>query len=437
MQLCEVIDRLAEVVDGLEPGRLSGVDASRLVILFDHGKRLCEAGKGLAARRAVETKEWTKTGARSPQQWLSDVSGGSPGEAQRTLEAADGLVEHPELDRAVRAGEITSEQAGEIARVTKDHPEAVAGLIGKAKSLGYKGFREACRQVALSSHSREEDQAKARRQRESSYFRAYMESDGMGRLDGRLAPLEFAKFRSLFSPFEREAFDHARQQGRHDSDNRYRVDALIAMAQAAHDNTTTPAGDPVEQPDEHLPLPETDPASKPKRRLPATVIAVIDHAIFERGHALPGERHYIEGIGPVPVSVFEELMQDAILAAVITKGTDIARAVHLGRHPTALQRTALHVRDPHCVIPGCEQTEHLEIDHIPEYAQTHHTTLPELARECQLHHDQRTYQGATLTGSPGDWHWQPPPPEGPFPTAPPGWTGGPFDDQPTTTGPSP
>ncbi|HEX4863200.1 MAG TPA: hypothetical protein VFV02_03955, partial [Acidimicrobiales bacterium] len=195
------------------------------------------------------------------------------------------------------------------------------------------------------------------------------------------------------------------------------------------DDQLVPADDP--DPD--------SPAPKPKRKVPAMLIAVIDHAIFARGYALPGERHYIEGIGPVPVALLEELVtQDAFLAAVVIKGTDIARAVHMGRYPTALQRTALHVRDPHCVIPGCEQSEHLEIDHIPEYAQTHHTTLPELARECQLHHDQRTYQGAVLSGSPGNWHWQPPPHEGPFQPPPPGWTGGPFDDQPATTpGPGP
>ena len=444
MQLCEVIDRLAEVVDGLEPGRLTGVDASRLVKLFDRGERLCEAGKTLVAKRAVETKEWARTGARSPQDWLSGVSGKSPGQEQRTLEAAQGILGCPELEDAVRAGRITAEQAGEIARVSKDHPEAITGLIGKAQTLGFKGFKEACRQIALSSRSREDDQDKARRQRESSYYRTYMDRDGMGRLDGRLAPLEFAKLRSLFCPFEREAFDAARQRGERASEDRYRVDALLAMAQAAHDNFTPPAGNPTSPNQPHGPqeLLPTDAhpggATEPKRRLPAMVIAVIDHAIFARGYALPGERHYIEGIGSVPVSVLEELMQDATIAAVVTKGVDIASVVHLGRFPTALQRTALHVRDPHCVVPGCEQTEHLEIDHIPEYAQTHHTTLPELARECQLHHDQRTYQGAILTGGPGDWHWRPPPHEGPFQPPPPGWIGGPFDDQPTTTpGPSP
>ncbi|HLI54569.1 MAG TPA: HNH endonuclease signature motif containing protein [Acidimicrobiales bacterium] len=85
--------------------------------------------------------------------------------------------------------------------------------------------------------------------------------------------------------------------------------------------------------------------------------------------------------------------------------------------------TALRVRDPRCVVPGCDSTEGLEVDHIPEWEQTHHTTLDELARECAFHHDQRTYQGATLTGGPGHWHWTPPPP-GPFDDPP---RPGPFD----------
>lgn len=423
MQLFEVIDRLAEAVDGLEPGRLSGGDASNLLKLFDRGERLCAAGKTVLAKRAAETKEWARTGARSPQHWLSEVSGESPGQAQRTLETADQLAEYPELDEAVRGGEITAGQASEIARAAKDHPNAIKHLIEQAKTRGYKGFKEACRQVALSSHSREEDQAKAQRQRESRYCRMWTDRDGAGRLDARMAPVEFATFRSFFSPFEREAFDAARQKGEHEPTDRYRADALVAMAEAANANRTAATVESSDQPDElqQLLASDSDEAgpAKSNTKLPAMVIAVIDHAVFERGFALPGERHYIEGIGSVPIQHIEELMQDALIAALVMKGSDVGRGVHLGRHPTALQRTALHVRDPECVIPGCEETEHLEIDHIPEWNQTHHTTVTELARECSLHHDQRTYQGAILSGGPGNWEWQPPRTDGPFDDPPP------------------
>jgi hypothetical protein len=444
MQLSEVIERLAEAVDGLEPGCLSGPDASRLVKLFERGERLCNAGKRLVAQRAVATNEWAKSGARSPQEWLSSVSGESPGQAQKSLDTADRLARQPELEAALRNGDVSPGQADEISRVAEQHPEAITDLIDKARTRGYKGFKEACRQVGLSSKSRQEDQAKAKRQHESRYCRTWIDQEGMGRIDARLAPLDYAKFRSCFSPFERNVFDDARRRGLREPQECYRADALLEMAKSAGRNRATHASDSGSDPADELPqllLDDTEPGTSDSSRhkQPAMVIAVIDHAIFERGYALPGERHYIEGIGPVPVTWIEQLMNDAFIAAVVTKGTDIASVVHLGRFPTALQKTALHVRDPKCVIPGCEQTEHLEVDHVPDFSQTHHTTLPELARECALHHDQRTYQGAVLTGGPGNWHWQPPRADGPFDgpfdgpsegqTAAPA---GPFDDAPTT-----
>lgn len=151
---------------------------------------------------------------------------------------------------------------------------------------------------------------------------------------------------------------------------------------------------------------------------------VVDYQALLRGHTEAGEVCYVEGLGAVPVAVARELMKDAFVAAVLKDGVDIRRVVHFGRRPTRLQTTALRVRDPRCVVPGCEATEGLEVDHIPEWERTHHTTLDELARECAFHHDQRTYQGATLTGGSGHWQWTPPPP-GPFDELP-----GPFGKPP-------
>ena len=75
---------------------------------------------------------------------------------------------------------------------------------------------------------------------------------------------------------------------------------------------------------------------------------------------------------------------------------------------TAHQRTALEVRDRHCVVPGCHQTGHLEIDHVDGWAQTGITKLDRLARLCHFHHAQKTYDGYRLEGTPGHWTWTPP-----------------------------
>lgn len=59
----------------------------------------------------------------------------------------------------------------------------------------------------------------------------------------------------------------------------------------------------------------------------------------------------------------------------MTDGTDIQAVSHMGRRVTARQRTALEVRDPCCVVPGCEVRDHLEIDHTTGIKQHGRTKL--------------------------------------------------------------
>jgi hypothetical protein len=84
----------------------------------------------------------------------------------------------------------------------------------------------------------------------------------------------------------------------------------------------------------------------------------------------------------------------AFVAAVTTKGSEISQVVHLGRRPTALQRTALEVRSGCvCSIEDCTSKARLEIDHVADWAATGRTELRELAPVCGHHHDLKTYHG--------------------------------------------
>src|SRR5436189_189042 len=81
----------------------------------------------------------------------------------------------------------------------------------------------------------------------------------------------------------------------------------------------------------------TGAGSSPPRN---TVHVVIDHAALVRGKAEPGERCEVAGVGPVPVNVVRSMMDDAFVTAVVTNGVDVATVAHLGRRPTAHQRSA-------------------------------------------------------------------------------------------------
>src|SRR5579875_896087 len=521
MRVDEIADELAVLVAGLEPGCYRGPDAARLACSFERVERLAATAKTLLARRAVECGEWSKAGARTAAGWLSDLWGVPQGAAQGALTLAEAAAHNPDLDQAMRSGELSAAQAGEVAAAACSDPSSTKKMISNAKTRGFKGLREERRAVQSAARCAEDDTRRAQHQHKSRYLRTWADAEGCGRLDARLAPADFACFKAYLVPFEREAFQAARAEGRWESFDAYRADALLAMAEAScyppdhqpqpqtpFPATANPPAEPAEpvtaegaasgdgsifagifddpqtpfpagghaprdpsddqpgddQPgdDQLLGVTDAPPASPPPpsavppsavppnavppgaeasdavahglsarpagRRVPVEVVVVVDYQALIRGHTQDGEVCYVEGFGPVPVAVARRFMQDSFVAVVLKNGVDIRKVVHLGRRPTRMQMTALRVRDPRCVVPGCESTEGLEVDHIPEWEHTHHTTLDELARECAFHHDQRTYQGATLTGGPGHWHWTPPPPRtlreppptGPIPPPPPG-----------------
>jgi hypothetical protein len=217
----------------------------------------------------------------------------------------------------------------------------------------------------------------------SRSLRHWTDPDGTGRLDGRFTPDVLAELLGALEPFEAEVFRSARAEGRREGFDAYRADALLAMARAARDGGGKAAG------------------KSPRH----TVNVVIDHPALVRGHALAGERCEIQGVGPVPVGVVRSMMNDAFLTAVLTDGVDVLKVAHLGRHPTAHQRTALAVRDPECVVPGCHVRVGLEIDHVEPWSTTRITKLDALARLCRFHHAQKTHEGYRLEGGPGHWRW--------------------------------
>lgn len=126
------------------------------------------------------------------------------------------------------------------------------------------------------------------------------------------------------------------------------------------------------------------------------VVAVVDFAALCRGHALPGERCEIPGIGPVPVAAARELLGEGALRLVLTDGVDVRTVAHTRRRPSAHQLTALLARYDECCVAGCSSRVALQDDHDDPWARTHQTWLPNLKRVCPHHHARKTHKG---------WDW--------------------------------
>ena len=126
----------------------------------------------------------------------------------------------------------------------------------------------------------------------------------------------------------------------------------------------------------------------------------VDAQALRRGHVAGEELCEIAGVGPVPVSVARDLLGEAILKLVITNGVDVANVTHLGRGPTAAQRTALLWANPRCSVQGCDRRR-IEYDHQKPWADTKHTRLDELDPLCGFHHDLKTRLGYALVAGKG------------------------------------
>ena len=139
-----------------------------------------------------------------------------------------------------------------------------------------------------------------------------------------------------------------------------------------------------------------------KRRMNPRYLALVrvDAEALARGAVDDDEICEIAGLGPIPVSVARELLGDAILKVVITKGVDVMNVTHLGRSATAAQRIALLWSKPKCANEACS-SRFVQLDHREPWAQTKHTKLGELDPLCPHDHDLKTNHGWSLVEGKG------------------------------------
>lgn len=465
-RLAEGLETLGDVLAELDVATLHGDDARRLAELFAQAGRLCEAGLTITAARVAETGSWQSGGQPSPEAWVARTTHRSTTSARRTLETGRRVSRQPEVSAQLQAGTLSTEQAEEISAAAAEAPSATSELLEKARSdPSLPALRSACRHARAAASSEAEERARYRRIHASRALRTWTDADGAGRLDARMTADSLARLLSYLQPFEDREFERARLEGRRERYDAYSLDALLAMAEASAEAADEPEGDPdrpvaADGTRSGDPVAECggwgdagdgwsqresgdrddggsggppgagrrddrgggargsppgasgggDRSSTGTRRVraPATVLIRVDLPALRRGWSEAGEQCEIDGIGPVPVAVVREWTHDAFMALVVTDGVDVRSVVHLGRFATAAQRSALLVRDPECVVPGCHVRSRLEIDHVDPWESSHVTTLDRLARLCHRHHQMKTHQGWTLGGGPGFWSWDPP-----------------------------
>jgi hypothetical protein len=377
--LTEVLISIRSLVAGFEAEGLDAPDAAQIVEDCAEAERLLAALRVLAAATLDDKALWRREGFRSVAHWMAAKTGVAVGPAIASLEMAARLVDLPMVAEAFRGGRLSEAQARLIAEVATEVPEAQEQLIEAAGKLSLRALQEECRRVEAAAVVDEDD--RYRRVHRGRSLRSWTDRHGVGHLSARLTPDDLARVMNEVERRCDELVVDAVRGGWFEGRDVHRADALVDMARPG---SAKPAG-------------------------PETMIHVmVDHEALMRGHTVTGEQCEIPGIGPIPVTLARQLSEDAILKVLLTDGVDVKAVAHAGRTIPAHLRSALEVRDRKCIVPRCDRTVDLQIDHRNTYGQTQITRLEDLGLLCRWHHHQKTFLGYTYRGGPGTWEWLPP-----------------------------
>jgi Domain of unknown function (DUF222) len=487
----EAGDRLARLLDDLDPDRFTGPRARELWGAFDRIERLGAAGKTLLARRIAATHGRSGSADRSAADELARRGGTSSKTARDSVDTSSRLPNQPQIDAALRRGELSPAQADLISGAAAANPDEEQRLLEVAQHSSLPELRDECLRVKANADP--DAEATHRRIHQHRCLRRYTDAEGAWNLHARGTAECGAALNTVLDPIINQIFGAARRKGRHEAPEAYAFDALITMAKHAadSDNPATAPGhgsaetDQANPPDsadtagpesatrDHTVDPEdvagadtagpesaargdssagpdmadadstatglpftttqvdldmvdedvdgnsndtastfdavdreagapdsagespTSRRSRPRSNPRYLALLRLDVDALRRGAVHDQELCEIAGIGPIPVTVARDLLGDAIIKLIITRGVDVLNVTHLGRGPSAAQRAALLWRNPSCTVQGCSRTR-IEFDHRDPWANTHHTRLDELDPLCKFHHDQKTHLGYAL-----------------------------------------
>src|SRR4051794_36179348 len=367
----------------LDVDAVAASDATRMWELFSGITRFGSAGTTLLARRVEDSGSWHRTDAHSAAEHLAKLAGSSLSEAQQLLQTSKRIQKLALTAAAIRNGELSPGKAHAIADAASVVPDEEERLLDGAAEKSLSDVREAC--LRAKAKSKPDD----RHNRIHAERRLTQHKDAEGAWKAFLrGPIDAqAEFKAAHEPILDELFKRARADGKHEPREAYAFDALIEMARRAMGRPTADADEP----------------DAKKKRPPAKYVAVLrlDLEALLRGWVEGDETCEIRGLGPIPVTRARELLGDAILKLVITKGVDVINVTHLGRAPTVAQQAALWWRSPTCTAAACNRTQFVENDHRIEWTKTKHTRLDELDPLCTHHHDLKTTKRWALTAGTG------------------------------------
>ena len=358
-------------------------EAVELARAFARAEKLAMAATRRALLRAGDDGARHHGGERDMASLAASLCGTTVAKAGKGLRSARALETVTSGRAAFIDGSLSLDQAQVVADAAVAAPAATPELVAAAGQTSLSGLRARAAAAIAAKRGEEAVQDRERRLAARRFCHIQAAPGGGVRVEALLPTAEGAALLGAVAHATDVVWRSARQRGCNLSMDQARADALVALCRGG--GTSEPAGG---SPD---------------------LILTVDAAALVRGEVRDGEQCVIDGVGPVPVAHARSLLGEAFLTMCVTDGQDVRTLTSTNRVVPARVRKALMLRDPACVVPGCGQRMHLEIDHWRlDFGRGGLTAIDNLCRLCAPHHRLKTRTGWRLDGGPGRWRWLPP-----------------------------
>jgi hypothetical protein len=310
--LNEAAELLEKANANLEPDLLTATAAREVLAGYARVKKLASFGEALLARRVDDSGE------------VARVTGTSLGKAKQTTETGAALADAPEVGDALARGEVSLDQANEIAKAEQARPGAAEELLTVARDEAFHVLRDKARKVRLEA---EQSRGLGDRQHQARSARSYSDELGMVNIHLRLEPHVGTPIVNRAEADADRLYRRAKKQGETEPFERMLADAYAGMLCGKGKERTT----------------------RPE------LVVLVSHEVATRGwtDVRDGEMCKIPGVGPVAPVVAKEIAEDAFLNGVFYDGVDLRHFRRWTRNAPVKVRTALELGEPPCEHTRC------------------------------------------------------------------------------------
>ena len=334
----------------LQPELLAASSARRFLTAYARLEKLAAFGVAALTRKIDAPGE------------VARLTGTSMGKAQTVVATGKVLADSAPLAAAMQRGEISFDQAAEIASVEESVPGAAGKLLETARDSSFHVLKEQCRGTKLEA---EQHRDLSSRQHAARSARSHRDTLGMIHIDLTLEP-------HVGAPIVARAEAEARRLTKAARKTSSREEPFECHLADAYAGLLSGKGKP------HSKRPE--------------LVVLVSHEVAKRGwkSLKKGETCKIPGIGPVAPAVAKEIAQDAFLTGVFYDGKDLRTIKRWTRSIPVEVALALELGDPpdfdgvKCV--DCGNRFRSEFDHVVPRANRGPTSLRNLKPRCHRCH---------------------------------------------------